>query len=312
MLQDMSPLNRIDVRFSTYLANRKTEESGHMVNGVPDYSFDLDNELRQKLNNIPGFVSISKKICATLAARQIQIINQSGLAVGPNQFPEIYEMTVDCAKKLGIGVPNVFVENNPVMNAYTIASDDVSPIIVLYSGIVERLTPGELKCVIAHECGHIHNQHAIYKVVIDEILNSGTGTLGTILSVANIALMQFWTRAGEITADRAALICADNVEDAENVNKKLLYGAMMNTDYQVNVEALREQLEVTLNNPTKILEVLSDHPNSIRRVLAEREFEECEIFYKWRPELKRPGMTMRSKEATEIRCKKLVNILDNK
>ena len=62
MLQNISPLDKIDVRFANYIANRKAEESGHMVNGVPDYAFDLDNELRQKINAIPGFVSICKKI----------------------------------------------------------------------------------------------------------------------------------------------------------------------------------------------------------------------------------------------------------
>lgn len=311
-LQEFSPLDKIDINFTHYVDRRKTLENKHMVNGIPDYAFALDNELREKLKSIPGFYSISKKICTTIVSRQIQMINQQGLAVGPNQFPEIYEMGVDCARRLGIGVPNIFVVNDTSINAYTIAGDDVSPIIVLHSGIMERMTQGELKCVIGHECGHIHNQHLVYKIVLDAILNSAKGTLGIILSAANIALMQFWTRAGEITADRAALICADSVDDATNVNKKLIYGAAMNTSYEVNIEALRQQLEETFSNPTRIMEIMSDHPNSIRRVLADKEFEECEVFYQWRPELKKPGMTTRTKEATDQRCSKLVNIMDNK
>lgn len=311
-MQEPSPLNKIDINFAHYVARRKATENQHMVNGIPDYSFALDNELRGKLKSIPGFYAISKKICATIVSRQMQLINQQGLAVGPNQFPEIYKMGVDCAKRLGIGVPNIFVVNDTSINAYTIAADDVSPLIVLHSGIIERMTPGELKCVIGHECGHIHNQHGVYKTVLSTILDSGKGTLGMVLSAANIALMQFWTRAGEITADRAAIICSDSVDDAMTVNKKLIYGATMNTNYEVNIDALREQLEETFNNPTRIIELMSDHPNSIRRVLADKEFEECEVFYQWRPELKKPGMVMRTKEATDQRCKKLVNIMDNK
>ena len=108
------------------------------------------------------------------------------------------------------------------------------------------------------------------------------------------------------------MICADDVEDAVSVNKKLIYGATMNTNYEVNIDALREQLEVTFANPTKIMEVMYNHPNSIRRVIADMEFGECEIFYQWRPEFKKPSGVMRSKEETDARCKKLVNVLDNK
>lgn len=312
MENNKSPLDKIDVSFAHYIAKKKAKNARHMKNGIPDYSFALDYELRQKLNGIPGFYSISRKICETIVARETQKINQQGLAVGPNQFPEIYQMGVDCAKRLGIGIPNIYVINDPTINAYTIAGDDTSPMIALHSGIIERMTPGELKCVIAHECGHIHNQHTLYRIVINSVVQSGKGAIGFVLSTANLALMRFWTRASEITADRAALICADQIEDATNVNKKLVYGATLNTDYQVNIKALREQLEKTLNSPTKILEVLSDHPNSIRRVIADKEFEECEVFYQWRPEFKQPGRIVRTKEVTDLRCQKLINILDNK
>lgn len=309
-----SPLRRIDTSFSDYVAKRKNSEFLHIDGGVPDYAFALDYELRQRLNQIPHFQSVCKKISATIETRQIQIYNQKSLAVGPNQYPEIYQMGVDCAHILGIGVPNIFVYTDPYMNAFTYATDDTSPMIVLYSGIVDRMTPGELKCVIAHECGHIHNQHTVYQNVIQHLLNSGGGTLGAVLSGANMALMQFWTRACEVTSDRAAMICADDVQDAINVQAKLLAGGTFNEAYQteINLEDLREQLDMTLENPTKLLEIQYDHPSSIRRIFASKEFEECEIFYRWRPEFKKPDSISRSKTETDARCKKIVNILDNK
>lgn len=310
-IQTTSPLRHIDTSFANYVAKRKKSESAHMESGIPDYAFDLDYELRAKLMQIPHFHAICKKINATIETREIQFFNQKALAVGPSQFPEIYRMGTDCAHRLGIGIPNIFVYPNPTMNAFTYATDDVTPMIVLFNGIVERMTPGELKCVIAHECGHIHNQHAVFKNVIGAILNSGAGAFGLVLSLANIGLMQFWTRAGEVTADRAALICADDPEDARNVNAKLLYGGALNNAGQVDLDALRAQLEQTLNNPTKIYELLNDHPSAIRRIFADKEFEECEVFYRWRPELKKPGAVMRSKKETDARCKKLVDILNN-
>ena len=303
-----SPLAHIDTSFAGYVSRRQAKDSLHMVNGVPDYAFALDYELRTKLAKIPYFDNISQKVTDTFVAQEIQKINQQGLAVGPNQYPEIYEMGKDCAHKLGIGIPNIFVVYDPTMNAYTIAADDVSPIIVLHSALVERMSPGELKCVIAHECGHIHNRHAVYKTIIRVLLDSSGG----LVSAANTILMQLWTRAGEITADRAAMICADSIEDAISVNKKFLYGAVQNASVEINIDEVRRQFEETVNNPMKIMEALTDHPSSVRRILADKEFEECEVLYGWRPDFKKPDTITRNKAETDERCKKLVNIFDNK
>lgn len=315
-----SPLKNMDISFAAYVRRREAAGSAHMEGGVPDYAFALDSELRKKLMQIPGLYTIGKKVLNTHVSREIQIINQQGLAVGPDQFPDIYRMGVDCAHRLGIGVPNMFVINDPTMNAYTIAADDISPIVVLHSGIVERMTPGELKCVIAHECGHIHNNHTVLKIMVNRILSLSANFVATLaLTAANIALMNSWTRAGEVTADRAALICADDAQDALNVNYKLMYGGALNNASAMNIDALRRQMEEIFNSPTRIMELgdlaslnLNDHPGTIRRVFTEMEFMECETYYKWRPELKKPGAVQRRKDEVDERCKKLVNILNNK
>lgn len=321
-----SPLKNMDTSFAAYVQRREAAQSTHMEGGVPDYAFAMDCELRKKLMQVPYLFTLGKKLTLTFVARQIEIINQQGIAVGPDQFPEIYQMGADCAHRLGISVPNMFIINDNTMNAYTCAFDDISPIVVLHSGIVERLTPGELKCVIAHECGHIHNNHGVLKAIVDYVLGVAANTVGgMVLSAANLALMNFWTRAGEVTADRAAMICADDIHDAFRVNYKLLSGGVLNNDADMNLDALRKQLDRIYASPTRIMELgqivatdtgynvaLRDHPGELRRIFSELEFTECETFYKWRPEQKKPGTVLRSKAETDDRCKKLVNILDNK
>lgn len=311
---ERSPLSGMDTSFEHYVARRKRERDAHRKGSVPDYAFSMDNELRKRLDKIPGFFSLCKKITATQTSRMIQVYNQQGLLVGPNQYPEIYQMGMDCAHRLGIGVPNIFIKSGSQINAFTYCADDVSPMIVLYTGIIDRMTPGELKCVIAHECGHIHNLHSVYESAISTILNGGKGAVGAILSYADIALVQMWTRAMEITADRAALICADHPKDAWSVNYKLMSGGTLNKAYdtEADLQALRQQLETTLNNPARLIEILSDHPNSIRRIFADMEFAECEVYYSWRPEAKKPGAICRSKEQTDARVQKLVNIWMNR
>ena len=312
---DHSPIRMIDTSFENYVTKRKLENSVHMNGTVPDYAFALDYELRSKLDAIPRFHSLCKKITSTIESREIQIINQGALKVGPNQFPEIYQMGVECAHRLGIGIPNIYIKGTPEMNAYTYASDDTSPLLVLYTGIVDRMTPGELKVVIGHECGHIHNQHLVYETVIRKILTGATGLTGNIIfSAANMSLMHFWTRAAEVTADRAAIICADNFEDVISVNAKLASGGTLNTTYQktMDVDAICEQLLMTLDNPTRLLEIQRDHPAFARRVFCSKEFEQCEVLYSWRPDMRKPGTRVHKKDETDAKCKKLVSFYKNK
>ena len=46
------------------------------------------------------------------------------IAVGPRQFPEIHSLGEACARRLGIGIPQIFVFPSPDLNAYTYATDD--------------------------------------------------------------------------------------------------------------------------------------------------------------------------------------------
>lgn len=305
----VSPIAGIDTSFAHYVQMRGQRDEKHRINGIPDYAFNLDYEMKRKLNTIPHFETVSKYITSTAVTREIQAMNRYALAVGPDQFPDIYGMSVDCARRLGIGIPNVFVLNNVRINAYTLAADEASPIVVLFSGLVERFTPGELKFIIGHECGHIHNNHGVYQTVVRAFFNGFAGGLGALVSLAGRTMMATWSRACEVSADRAGMICADSVDDCVNATAKLLYGATFNNQSQVNIEALQRQLNDTLSNPARVLELTSDHPSAVRRIFMQKAFSECETLFDWRPEFKLPDTETRSREETDRRCKELVSVV---
>ena len=95
---------------------------------------------------------------------------------------------------------------------------------------------------------------------------------------------------------------------------KLASGGTLNRAYQqtIDIDAIYEQLSMTLDNPSRLLEIYRDHPAFARRVFCDKEFEECEVLYHWRPEMKKPGVRLHTKAETDARCKKLVNIFQNK
>ena len=314
-----SPLLGLDYRFETYLNRRKAQLSGHMLgNGVPDYAYKMDGEYRKKLDSIPKVYDTAKKICTTIVSREMQTANLSYLAVGPEQFPEIYKIACDCAKKLGIAIPNIYIRQESVLNACAYASDDVEPFIVITEFALERLSLGELQALIGHECGHVQNYHSTYSVLTQLLTTIGVQStsmvnrlLTAILSTGVQLTLKMWSRAAEVTADRAAMICCDNIEDAYNLNKKLLYGGVKVEDKittELDIESLQKQLNVSYDSTVRYLELNATHPATIKRILAEMEFAECEIFYQWRPDLKKHNRIIRTREETDSRCKKFIDV----
>lgn len=316
VLEKRDPTFSVNCSFAVYLQRRKAIDDKRMDgHGVPNYAFSLDHEARKKLDSIPGFYSTAKAITSTYVSQTISLMNRTALAVGPDQFPEIYAVAKDCARKLGIAVPNVFIDNDMSFNAYTIASDDIEPVIVIHNGLRNLLTLSELKFIIGHECGHIHNYHTAYEYVSQLILSAGVGVtsgvnamLATILSLGSTAALSAWSRAAEVSADRAGMICADSVEDSYSAIAKCLYGGTIGKTDSVNIGPIMEQLKYTTSNITKYDELFSDHPSSARRLKAMQEFSECAVYYEWRPDLKKPGQIQRSKKETDMRCKQYIDL----
>lgn len=314
-----SPLNGIDCSFSNYLAKRKMMDNNRMDgNGIPNYAFAMDYECRKKLDSIPRFYDTAKTITGTYVSRMTHEYTRTSMAVGPTQFPEIYQISCDCAKTLGIGIPNVFIENNPTMNAFTYAMDDIEPIIVVHSGLMERMTPGELKYVIGHECGHIQNYHSAYQYLSQMVLNTGliaasgiSQLLAGLMTVGSSALLAAWSRAAEVTADRAGMLCADRPEDCYSALAKIMYGGTIGSEHEIDYEAIRAQLEHTVSSIAKYSEILDSHPAVARRIAALQEFRECKIYYEWRPDQKTPGQMMRTKEETDERCNRYIDLNKN-
>ena len=312
-----NPTQDINLNFADYVSERGSRIGKHMQGGIPDYAFASDYATRQKIAAIPGAFKLGKAITSQVVPRQRQICNMQGLRVGPNQFPEIYQMVRECSELLGIGIPTTFITAElGVLNAYAVATEDAEPMIVLNSSMVERFTPQELKSVIGHECGHIHNNHGIYNILAS-LLIDGVGAsipgVREVLALASLPLriaIQTWSRAAEVTCDRAGVLCCGEVESIISTQSKLLSGGLL-SGHQVNVDALLEQYDSLRTSPVRITEMLSTHPAGVRRILAAKEFINSQVFYDWHPELKAPDMHLYPKEELDARCARYISVTKN-
>lgn len=323
-----SPFADIDYRFLDYLEKKKAERSRKVDgNGLPNYAYYMDYECKKKLDSIPGLFKLARTVNSTLVPQMLREYNMQGVLASPTQFTEIYNMARDCAKNLGIGIPNVLVVpslGGDEFNACTYAVDDEEPVIIVTGLLVQRMTPGELKAIIGHECGHIHNYHGTYQTLINIITNAGMNGLlsvpgirqlaGILTQGAQIALNAF-SRACEVTADRAAVICSDNPEDAFNSIKKFMYnGANLKDKVDINLDedTLREQLDLINSNPVRYNELSATHPLPIKRIFAQMEYTRCENLYEWRPDFQKPGQALYTKKQTDERVKKYIEIVKGK
>jgi Zn-dependent protease with chaperone function len=313
-----NPTEGVDLSFARYLEQRQAEQASRSERQVPSYSFAMDGALRQQLAAIGPLRSVAQLLSANAVPLYKQLFAMEGVAVGPRQFETIYAAGEACARRLGIGIPQIFVVGGMAPNAFTIATDDVAPIVVLTSSLVELLEPAELQFVIGHECGHIHNLHGVYNTAVELISNPAAQLLVQNLVSAGVAFdtvrlvaaavqgglklfMMHWSRCAEVTCDRAGLICCGDAEAAERALVKLVVGASP-TMQQINVDAYLRQLR-SVSLPLR-------HPLIPKRIEALRLFAGCETLQAWRPELATGAL--RSREETDELCKAILAIVKGK
>lgn len=322
----INPTDSINVSFKDYVTERTMAESEHLVNGVPDYAFASDYTLRQKIRNMPGVYKFFEAALDYQVPLIKQIINTSCLKVTSRQFSNLHDIVGHCAKTLGIGMPTLYVmqgffEDGYTINACTYATDDTAPIVIISSASVERLDEDELVAMIGHECGHIHNNHSIYETAVNALVSgAGNGLNRSGLSLPDkvLKLMTFsvqsalntWSRAAEVTCDRAGCICCGGAEGTLRLMAKLLSGGVLNNN-EYDIDEIIKQYD-DIGSAVRYQELMMDHPISVRRMIAAREFVKSDAFYKWCPDKYKSGERVYTKEELDLKCNNYVSIFENK
>jgi Zn-dependent protease with chaperone function len=326
-----NPIGPMILDFGAFLETRRQELAVHTApGGVADYAFGLDLVLRQRIAAIAPARHLVRMLGATAGPIQKHIHRMEMIAVGPRQFPEIYALGESCARRLGIGIPQIFIAPTQELAAYTFATDDIAPIAVLSAGLIDALEPNQLLFVIGHECGHIHNLHGAYniavqnltnplaKIILDQVVGLGVALdLVTSVSHARLlagavtgALKMFflnWSRSAEVTCDRAGLICCGSIETAERALASLATGGVASLR-GINIDVYLSQLDQIRSSPLRLLELCGSHPLIPKRIEALRAFAGCDVLYGWRPDLERPS-GLQTKGDTDSRCARILGIL---
>lgn len=80
-------------------------------------------------------------------------------------LPQLYEMVDNLAITAGLPRPRIFVMDDPALNAFATGRNPEHGVVVFTRGLLERLTPEEIRGVAAHEMAHIGNRDILLGTV---------------------------------------------------------------------------------------------------------------------------------------------------
>lgn len=235
--------------FSDYKAKRWTQnivkKNLKSTNPIDceQYIHNLDKTALVALKKIPLLDTICAKLLSIMNDKQNTIINMSTkIHITEKQLPKIYRMVQSICCKIGIDMPELYLELNREPNAYTYGTEKFT--IIIHSGLIECLQDDELYAVLAHECGHIACKHGLYHTIGGMALSGGAIGLhelsnylntkgvvgaiaGNVVSAVDSALeLAFfhWFRCSELSADRVAIICCGSADPVIETMMRLAGG----------------------------------------------------------------------------------------
>lgn len=206
-----------------------------------EYVHPSDSRALAALRTIPGIDSALKKLLAVTGESAIRVIfTASAVKVTPQQCPDLHAKLQVACTTLGVDMPELFVQQNPIVNAFTGGVE--RPVIVLHSSLIERLSDEEVLAVIAHEVGHIHAEHVLYltaarllEAVASVALAAApiAAIITQLLSGSMRAALLAWARRAELSCDRAALLVTQDADVIGRTMMKLCGGTFASkVDYE--------------------------------------------------------------------------------
>jgi Zn-dependent protease with chaperone function len=242
-----------------------------------DFQHPDDRTATSALQSIPGLDTLVAKVLEYGFERMYYLENvASNVRVTPRMFERLHRALGWGCKILGVDEPELYVQVDPIPNAFTFGH--TRPFIVLSSGLVEMLDDEERFFVIAHELGHIKTGHVLYTVMarniasVVSLVGQATLGLGALLGQGLVLALHDWYRKSELTADRAGLLCVQDINPAVRTFMKLaggasrLYGEMDQAEFVRQIHEYEAADTSSLNRAYKqMITAFRTHPFPILR-----------------------------------------------
>lgn len=218
----------------------KTQLIGLKAN---EFRHPLDYQATQSLKQLPGLDLAVRSLLGPIGEQFFYLNNiAASVLVSDKQLPHLHKLLLEACQVLDLEPPQLYVQQNPVPNAFTFAMRGKQPFMVMHTSLIEMLTPEEIQAVMAHELGHLKCEHGVYLTLANIIVLAANllPTWGAVLAQSLQAQMLEWLRCAEFTCDRAALLAIQDPKVVMSVLMKLAGGSPTLAP-QLNLEAFIDQ-----------------------------------------------------------------------
>jgi Zn-dependent protease with chaperone function len=236
------------------------------------YEHPADRAATAALSAVPMLDTVVRKLVEWGYERALrQSFLGNSVRVGETQLPDLWASHTGVCRILDMPeVYDLYVSWGVLGGAQAIGAG--KPMVVIGSGMLEKLGPGEQRVVLAHEIGHILADHVLYMTALNILLRGAGGMpfpIGLPLRAVSAVLLE-WYRAAELSCDRAAVLA---VRDPAIVCRTLMVlGAGLPAD-KLNLDAFMAQaMEYdSWDDPSDRVrrffqEIGQTHPHVVRRV----------------------------------------------
>jgi Zn-dependent protease with chaperone function len=245
--------------------------------GADEFQHPHDQAATEALRGLPGLDLVVSKVLELGLERIYYLENiAENVRVTARMLPRLHKYLGWACKILDVEEPELYVTMDPNPNAYTFGHK--RPFIVVTSGLVELLGDEELLFTIGHELGHIKAGHVLYTVLAKNIasivaaIGQATLGIGSLLGQGLVVALHDWYRKAELTADRAGLLCVQDIDPCVNVFMKFaggggrLWAEMDRFEFLRQIDAYEEEDRTALGRAYKtFLTVWRTHPFPILR-----------------------------------------------
>lgn len=279
-------VNRLSIKMQDSTGRAKTD-SILAFKGLRSNMFahPLDVRVTKFLSQVPLVQSLTRGLFSTVEQALVVENLGSSILVGPNQMPQLYRSLQKASKILDIEAPDLYVKQNPIPNAYTLAYQGKKPFIVVHTSLLDLLNEEEVLAVLGHELGHLKCEHGVWITLLNLLVESVTYLVGPLRPLKTLLLT--WQRSAEFTCDRASLLVTQDHKVVASVMMKLCGGSMKNNfSKELNVDAFLEQAKTLENESNTVIgkllmqanDQIATHPIPLVRATELLNFYKSEQF----------------------------------
>lgn len=152
-----------------------------------DFAHPLDIRLSQQLLRSPLLLSIIRAAASPLEQAYVAENLASSVQVGPKQMSTLHQSLLQAARILDMEPPDLYIRQNSVPNAYTLAIQGRRPFIVMHSSILDLLEENELQAVLAHELGHLKCEHGVLVTLLNLLILASEALSSSFLAMVSFS-----------------------------------------------------------------------------------------------------------------------------